>query len=117
MRRKTIQHNDEQSLSGTKLESAMRRYAEDSAFAPRFAERVQCRIQAASPSNSAMAQSLLKECAVELAWAFRRAAVVGVAVTLLLAWYNASQHDDWSLVGAFGLSSHIHENGIAALFE
>jgi hypothetical protein len=73
MRRKTIQHNDEQPLPHTKLELAMRRYAEDSAFAPRFAERVQRCIQAASPSNSARAQSLLKECALELAWALRRA--------------------------------------------
>jgi hypothetical protein len=106
-------HNE--AAFNTMLDAALLQYAERAAFSPMFAERVQRRIKNAAENG--MQQSPIEAFADELAWMFRRAALVGAIVALLLAWYNVSLYEDWSVAGAFGLSSDIHGSVIESVFE
>lgn len=91
------------------LDEALRQYADESHFAPYFAERLQARIHALSELTIHPFEIF----AAELAQMFRRVALASAVVIALLGAYNLSLSEEWSLTAAFGLASgtDVHEGG------
>lgn len=92
------------------LDEAFRRYADESRFAPHFAERLQARIYQFTEGRAQPSEIF----AAELALLFRRFVLVGVVVIALLGAYNLSSSEEWSVPAAFGVSQSVetHEGNV-----
>jgi hypothetical protein len=98
------------------LDEAFRRYADESHFAPHFAERLQARIYRFTEGRARSGEVF----AAELTLLFRRLVLVGVLVIALLGAYNLSSSEEWSVPAAFGVSqsAETHEGSVEMiLFE
>jgi hypothetical protein len=96
------------------LDEAFRRYADESRFAPHFAERLQARLYRLSEGRVRPGEVF----AAELTLLFRRLVLVGVLVITLLGAYNLSSSEEWSVPAAFGVSqsAEIHESSVEMIF-
>ncbi len=92
------------------LDEAFQRYADESRFAPHFAERLHARLYRFSEGRVRHGEIF----ATELTLLFRRVALVGVLVIALLGAYNLSFSEEWSVPAVFGVSqsAETHEGNV-----
>ena len=92
------------------LDETFRRYADESRFAPHFAERLQARLHRLSEGRARHGELF----AAELTFLFRRVVLVGMVVIALLGAYNLSFGEEWSVPAAFGVSqsAEMHEGSV-----
>ncbi|MCU0425353.1 MAG: hypothetical protein MUF71_06975 [Candidatus Kapabacteria bacterium] len=106
----------EEKMPQSRIATALREYGNKAAFAPMFADRVQRRINAAPANNPAMqALTPLDALAQELVWMFRRVAIVGTSLVVLLAGYNLYTNDDVSFDAVFGLPNEAHSLSVESV--
>lgn len=93
----------------SRLEAALHHYGERAAFSPLFAERIERRINTElAATHGKHVLSPFDALTQELVWMFRRFAIIGMSVAVLLAGYNMYANGDISLDAVFGLPDETH---------